>query len=115
MQHSERIFDGFVIRAADRDSFPAHAVGVAILAEKHAVPETLLDPRNLRRQMVNAGREEANGLSGKLSGPPAQRKKPAFRRPTLLISSFAKRHLMPLCLSPAIFEQRRPGDAVGEA
>src|SRR2546423_9889380 len=48
MQHSKRVLDGFIIRAADRDAFAAHPVTVAILAKKHAVPEALLHSRDLR-------------------------------------------------------------------
>ncbi len=58
MQHPERVFDRLVVRAADRYPFPTNAVAVAILAKKHAVPETLLHPGDLRRQMKNAAREQ---------------------------------------------------------
>ena len=57
-QHPECILDRFVVRTADRDALPAHPVAVAVLAEKHAVAEALFHPRDLRREMENAGRDE---------------------------------------------------------
>jgi hypothetical protein len=58
MQHAEGVFDGFVVRPNDRNSLFAHAITVAVLAEKHAVPEALLHAGDLWRQMENAGGEE---------------------------------------------------------
>ena len=58
MQHAERVFDGFIVRADDRDPFPADAIAVAVLAEKHAVAEALFHAGDLGRQMKNSRREE---------------------------------------------------------
>ena len=99
VQHAERILDRFVVRAADRDPFSAHPIAVAILAEKHAVPEALLHPGNLRRKMKNAGCEQEPRSSDKSCAARA-RTKPSFRRATLLISSVRELDLMQLRLSP---------------
>ena len=58
MQHPQRVFDRFIGRANDRDPFSPDSKSVAVLAEKHAVPEALFDAGNLRRQVKNSRGQE---------------------------------------------------------
>ena len=101
VQHSEGVFDRFVIRAADRDSFPAHnRVGVAILAENILCPRHSLTPGFGADEKCRS--RGASGLSGTFAARGARLPLPdAFD-----LGSF-ERHLMPLCLSLAILAPPR--------
>src|SRR3954469_6060222 len=58
MEHPEGILDGFVIPPDDGDPLSANAMTVAVLAEKHTVPEAFLHPRDFGRQMKNPRRDQ---------------------------------------------------------
>ncbi len=113
MQHPERVLDRLVVRAADRDPLPAHAVAIAVFAKKHAVPEAFLHPGDLGREMENAGREEETIRP--VGGAAAAEDEP-FLAPRHAFDFVVRElDLVPLRLAPAVLEQLFAADAVREA
>jgi hypothetical protein len=108
MQHAEGVFNGFVVRTNDGDALLADAITVAILAEKHAVPEALLHAGNLGRQMENARRQKQPFCAVRFLFP--FQNKEGVARGDRLYFVVDKPDFVFLGLTPAIFQEFFSGD-----
>src|SRR5204863_10061708 len=100
-EHPERVLHRFIVPAKDADGFAVATDAVAILAEEPAVTEAFAHARNLRRQVIDPGREQHP--AGFVDSLPADRLKNSVWRLAQFLDEIPRelRAEMPGLLAPA--------------